>query len=308
MDGTLETVINRIAENARLKGYESSKKTCDGQTSIKSVRGTYNLLPEELEAHKNEIIRIEAEREKCANCKGICHHAGSAKGMTPVVTHEGGYFHSGVTICKWEKMHRKQVRTERLFRLARIPRAYAKDRWEDYTITKDNERALAAAKWATTEDNTDGLFIYGPRGTGKTKLAAIIANEKTHGGQEVLFASVPDLLEDIRQSFRANMSTEVMKAARETPCLILDDLGAEHITEWVGEQLFSLLNYRYNERLQTIITTNYSTDELADRLTVYDRAGRADDTQAQRILSRVYGMCRRVYLGGKDWRQSEGAR
>ena len=47
--------------------------------------------------------------------------------------------------------------------------------------------------------------------------------------------------------------------------------------------------------------------ELAERLTIYNKQGQADDTQAQRILSRIYGMCERVYLGGKDWRQTGNA-
>ncbi len=111
----------------------------------------------------------------------------------------------------------------------------------------------------------------------------------------------------IRRSFGLNTTVETVKAAREAPCLILDDLGAERITEWVGEQLFCLLNYRYNSQLQTIITTNYSTTELAERLTIYNKQGQADDAQAQRILSRIYGMCERVYLGGKDWRQTGNA-
>ncbi len=109
------------------------------------------------------------------------------------------------------------------------------------------------------------------------------------------------------ETWRQIPPVETVKAAREAPCLILDDLGAERITEWVGEQLFCLLNYRYNSQLQTIITTNYSTTELAERLTIYNKQGQADDAQAQRILSRIYGMCERVYLGGKDWRQTGNA-
>lgn len=225
--------------------------------------------------------------------------------MIPVIVDDNGRFYSALRLCKHERASRQQKKIDRLFRSACVPAAYASDTFSTYEVTGDNAEAVAAAKWIVNAGDARGLFIYGPRGTGKTKLAAIIANEKAKAGSPVLFSSVPDLLEDIRRSYGTNKVAETMDAARTTPCLVLDDLGAERITEWVGEQLFCLLNYRYNNRLQTVITTNYDMAALAERLTIYDRSGNADDTQAQRIMSRIYGMCERVYLGGKDWRQRE---
>ena len=117
--------------------------------------------------------------------------------------------------------------------------------------------------------------------------------------------SVPDFLADIRASFGKNTTTEMMELAREIPCLILDDFGAERITEWVGEQLFCLLNHRYNGGLQTIITSNYSPENIASRLVSVDKTGQEDDMQAKRIMSRVFGMCEMVSLAGDDWRKEE---
>ena len=304
MDGALLAIVNRY-KSMRPKESESSKKTCGVPMSAKSIRGTYNLPTKELEAHHDEIIRIEEKQALCDGCDGkTCKQ--TTRGIYPVVSEYNGFFHEAVAICKWEKKKREEEKIARLFHAAKVPAAYEHDGWDNYKSTKDNERAVAAAKWIVLNpDNKRGLFIYGPRGTGKTMLAAIIANEKAKKGQPVLFTSVPDLLEDIRMSFGTNQRGDVMQAARDTPCLVLDDLGAERITEWVGEQLFTLLNYRYNERLQTIITTNYSTDELSERLVTRSKDGIEDDTNAQRILSRIYGMCARVYLGGVDWRQEK---
>ena len=181
--------------------------------------------------------------------------------------------------------------------------AYAQDTFQDYRQTPENAAAVKAAKWIIGDDSGQGLFLYGPRGTGKTKLAAIIANERLRQGKPVLFSSVPDLLGDIRASFHRGDTEEVLQSVKEASFLVLDDLGAERMTEWVGEQLFAIVNYRLNERLATVVTSNFSPDEIIGRMATVDREGRViDDMQGQRIMSRIYGMCTRIFLGGEDRR------
>ena len=223
--------------------------------------------------------------------------------MIPVVTPDSGRFYTAMRMCKWEKLRRESRKKERLFSRAHVPFTYRHDSFSTYTVTGDNGAAVEAAKWSLQDGNRRGLFLYGAPGTGKTKLAAIIANEKAGHGEQVLFSSVPDFLADLRASYRKDTATETMDLARDITCLILDDLGAERLSDWVGEQLFCLLNHRYNEGLQTIITSNYEPERIVDRLVSVDREGRKDDIHAKRIMSRIYGMCELVSVGGRDWRQ-----
>ena len=74
-----------------------------------------------------------------------------------------------------------------------------------------------------------------------------------------LFAVVPDLLDYLRATFAPDAEEhydDAFMKMRETELLVLDDLGAEQSTPWANEKLFQLLNYRYNGRLATVITTN----------------------------------------------------
>ena len=69
------------------------------------------------------------------------------------------------------------------------------------------------------------------------------------GRISTVFASVPDLLMDIRDSFGTGRTAEILRSVQRAPCLVLDDLGTERMSEWVGEQVFAILNYRSNHEL-----------------------------------------------------------
>ena len=81
--------------------------------------------------------------------------------------------------------------------------------------------------------------------------------------------TVPDLLDHLRAAFSPTSETaydDLFEQLRNTPLLILDDLGAQSSTPWAQEKLFQLINHRYNAQLPTVITTNQRLDELDPRL------------------------------------------
>ena len=106
-------------------------------------------------------------------------------------------------------------------------------------------------------------------GNGKTHLAAAIANNLADSGQQVLFVLVPDLLDYLREAFDPMTHVGLGKRFNEIkriPVLVLDDLGTESATPWAKEKLYQLINYRYNARLPTIITTSQKIENIDERL------------------------------------------
>lgn len=137
----------------------------------------------------------------------------------------------------------------------------------DEQLAQVNAAAEQALHYAQTPEGW--LLLRGSYGTGKTHLAAAIANWRIERAEPVLFVTVPDLLDHLRATY--GPSSEVaydahFEEVRNAPLLILDDLGAENQTAWALEKLYQLLSHRHALRLPTIITTNASPDTLDPRI------------------------------------------
>ena len=119
------------------------------------------------------------------------------------------------------------------------------------------------------EEPSGWLALLGGSGTGKTHLAAAIANRCMERGEPVFFAFVPDLLDHLRASFNPEHELsydEFFEQVKSIPILVLDDLGMQSSTPWAQEKLFQVLNHRYVTGLPTVITTNVPADQHEARL------------------------------------------
>lgn len=153
------------------------------------------------------------------------------------------------------------------------------------------EKAFQAAK-SFAEDPNGWLVLMGTYGSGKTHLAAAIANFQAGSGYPPLFVVVPDLLDHLRATFSPRTPVSYdhrFEEIRAAPLLILDDLGTQSMTPWVMEKLYQIFNYRYNAELPTVITTANTIDEIDPRI-----VSRMLDTR----LCTIYGITVPSYRGG----------
>jgi DNA replication protein DnaC len=140
-----------------------------------------------------------------------------------------------------------------------------------------------------------GLWFFGGVGTGKTTLAMLVSSSALEAGRSVAIYSLPRLLAEIRETFESDREgsyTHLMDRLTEVDLLHLDDVGAEKTSPWVLEQLYSIVNARYEAERAMLITTNLERGALAEQI-------------GERTVSRLEEMCDVCPFFGRDRRRFE---
>jgi len=116
----------------------------------------------------------------------------------------------------------------------------------------------------------DGWVVFmGETGCGKTHLAAAIVNYRYQANKPALFIVVLEFLDHLRSTFSPESRVsydQVFEKVKTAPLLVLDDFGEQTTTPWVREKLYQVINYRYNSRLPTVITTRYTIEEINENI------------------------------------------
>jgi DNA replication protein DnaC len=138
-----------------------------------------------------------------------------------------------------------------------------------------------------------GLWLMGDVGTGKTTLAMLVSSAALRAGRTVAIYSLPTLIATIRRTYdegSRQSDVELLDRLRAVDLLHLDDLGAERTSEWVLEQIYSIVNARYEEQRSIVLTTNITDrDELCTQI-------------GARTVSRLTEMCEEIPVFGPDRR------
>jgi DNA replication protein DnaC len=123
------------------------------------------------------------------------------------------------------------------------------------------------------EENLDagrGLWLMGDVGTGKTTLAMIVSKAAVEAGRTVAVYSLPRLLARIRRTYDAEAGEdsylEFFRRLTSVDLLHIDDLGAEKSSDWVLEQLYAIVDERYEAERAMVVTTNLDQSSLEEQI------------------------------------------
>jgi DNA replication protein DnaC len=177
-----------------------------------------------------------------------------------------------------------------------IPRRYRDVSFDRPPVTEIDRGIVAATRDFAKRidrhlDAGRGLWFMGPVGTGKTTLAMLVSKAALRAGRSVAIYSLPRLLNEIRDTHRAERShVDLLDRLTAVDLLHIDDVGAERTTDWVLEELYSIVNARYEDQRSVVITTNIEDPKaLCEQIT-------------ERTVSRLTEMCDQLPLAGDDHR------
>ena len=189
-----------------------------------------------------------------------------------------------------EEVARKRAAENRELEAFNIKRLGGLKAYEDYTEDKldskyyDHVRALSLMSSFPNEN----LYIWGERGVGKTHLGVVAIRRHPRG----LLVKPYDILRELRSLvLDSDKERQALGRLVNHPCLMIDDLGTEKLTEHAASLMYEIIDGRdMNKKKGMLITSNYGLGELAAKM--------GDD----RVASRLSGMCKVIKLSGNDRR------
>lgn len=208
----------------------------------------------------------------------------------------------------------QRVANARAHRLReRVPRRYMDLSWERHPLTQLAQDPLNAGSVRIVKrfctdirrnlDEGRGLWLMGHTGTGKTTLGFMVAATATHAQRSVLSFNAVALLNRVRATFNPDSreSTEqVIRTLAEVELLHIEDLRVVRPTEWVLEQLYLIVNARYEERRSIVFTSDIDSDADGPLIPVPRQLA---EHIGARTFSRLMEMCGDpVVIAGRDKR------
>ena len=279
-----ESVDFKYNKTSLKESYINASKDTNFKKLVTRIKAKDDLAMK----YTSKLEESVKELNNCSKCKGLEGCPNKVKGSVYYPSVNGNMISFNYVACKYQKAQDELLNNSAKTFLEPFQIRTASIKEIDLT---DKKRA-PLIKWIKDfyknyqkDKHIKGLFLHGSFGSGKTYILAALLNELAKNGANTVIMYYPEMLRNLKESFSSDFDNK-MNLFKTCDVLLLDDLGAEHVTGWNRDEILStILNYRMEEGLPTFITSNLNKEELIEHLSYTDSF--KDPLKAERIVQRI---------------------
>ena len=301
-----------------LKGFLDQRGATQGMPNMQSIEKEIfededvkafldqhkeELTPEAIRKGMSALLEFRMERDARKN-----HREVKAPGLEPCLEVHNGFILVNYKRTEEAIRQERERKRRRLIHSINMPKNIAEARFSDTALTKEREdviRELLNFIEAYRTDSTTyhkGLYLAGPFGVGKTYMMGALANELSENGIETTLVNVPTYSAEIKQAIATNTVEAKLVSLKNTPILVLDDIGAEMNSSWFRDEvLMVILQHRMLQELPTFFTSNFTIDELEAHF-AHSNKGDQELLKAKRLIERIRFLAKEYFVDGQNHR------
>ena len=309
----MKNIGNVIKESYYLNKTKLEKdydEVLENNKTFQSLTKKLNLPKEYLMKYTSSLEESCRELENCKKCKNIYNCKNSYEGHVfyPSILSNNLVF--DYVPCKYKKELDEQNKYKNNIYLFEVPKEIKEASMKN--IDLENPDRFEIIKWLKNFlDNYEsrvgmkGLYLTGNFGCGKTYLISAALNELAKKDHQIAIIYYPEFLRSLKESFGDQETyNEKFKLIKRVEILLIDDIGAETMTEWSRDEVLGTkLQYRMQEGLTTFFTSNLSIKDLEEHFSISARG--IEKVKAKRIIERIKHLTIEMTLVSENKRERE---
>ena len=261
------------------------------------------LTPEAIRKGMSALLEFRMERDARKNNKEV-----KAPGLEPCLEVHNGFILVNYKRTEEAIRQERERKRKRLIHSINMPKNIAEARFSDTALTPERQDVIGellkfinSYKPNSTEYQK-GLYLAGPFGVGKTYMMGALANELSENGVETTLVNVPTYSAEIKQAIATNTVEAKLVSIKNTPILVLDDIGAEMNSAWFRDEvLMVILQHRMLQELPTFFTSNFTIDQLEAHF-AHSNKGDQELLKAKRLIERIRFLAKEYFVDGQNHR------
>ena len=261
------------------------------------------LTPEAIRKGMSALLEFRMERDARKNNKEV-----KAPGLEPCLEVHNGFILVNYKRTEEAIREERERKRKRLIHSINMPKNIAEARFSDTALTPERQDVIGellkfinSYKPNSTEYQK-GLYLAGPFGVGKTYMMGALANELSENGVETTLVNVPTYSAEIKQAIATNTVEAKLVSIKNTPILVLDDIGAEMNSAWFRDEvLMVILQHRMLQELPTFFTSNFTIDQLEAHFS-HSNKGDQELLKAKRLIERIRFLAKEYFVDGQNHR------